>query len=215
MIHQLIEWLTAMIETIGYPGVALSMFIESFFAPIPSELILPFAGFLAAEGKMNIVILGIIGGVFSYLGTLPFYFIGTIGNRETIDKLVAKFGKYLFIRKQEVSAAFNLFDKYGNALVFGGRLIPLVRSLISLPAGMAKMNFVKFTAYTLAGSTIWSYILVIAGYFLGEGWELVSELIGKYEKGVFIIVGLCIIGLVVYKVREIFKNSKFKIKNSK
>lgn len=194
MIHNLINWLTTLIETIGYPGVALSMFIESFFAPIPSELILPFAGFLASQGKMNIIVLGLLGGIFSYLGTLPFYFIGTIGNRDAINKFIKKYGKYLFISDDEVEAAFKLFDKFGNFLIFGGRLIPLVRSVISFPAGMARMNFGIFTFLTLIGSTMWSFVLVIAGFFLGEHWDVVGDFVGRYEKAVMLLIA--IIGVV-------------------
>ncbi|MBD3329152.1 DedA family protein [Candidatus Dojkabacteria bacterium] len=208
MIHDLITWLTGLIETIGYPGVALSMFIESFFAPIPSELILPFAGFLASEGKMNILALGLIGGIFSYLGTLPFYFIGTIGNRETIDKFIKKYGKYLFISEDEVNAAFKMFDKFGKLLIFFGRLVPLVRSVISFPAGMAKMNFAGFTVLTLIGSTMWSYILVIAGYFLGEHWDAVGNFVGRYEKIVMVLVALAGVIYIGKKIFDFIQLSK-------
>jgi membrane protein DedA with SNARE-associated domain len=202
MINDIIQWLLELIETMGYPGVAISMFLESFFAPVPSEVILPFAGFLASEGKMNTIVLTAVGGGASYLGTLPFYYIGKFGNRERVNTFVERWGKYLFIKKSEVDKAFELFDRFGTPLIFFGRLIPLVRSFISFPAGMARMNFAKFTGYTLLGSTLWSAFLVFAGYQLGSNYDKVSEWMAKYETVVFIIVGVGLFYLVYRKVKS-------------
>jgi membrane protein DedA with SNARE-associated domain len=205
MIDEIIQWLTALIETVGYPGVALSMFIESFFAPIPSEFILPFAGFLASEGKMNPIILSVIGGTFGYMGTLPFYFIGRVGNRDNVNKFVKKWGKFLFIQKDEVDKAFELFDRFGTPLIFFGRLIPLVRSFISFPAGMVKMNLTKFSLYTIAGSTLWSAILVTAGYFLGSNYEVVMDIVGKYERVIILIAIIAILAFLWYKITSFIR----------
>lgn len=123
-----------MVRDIGYPGVALAMMIESFFAPIPSEAIMPLAGFLAAQGSMDLWTLAIVGGVASYVGTLPFYFLGYRGNRQKINKWLEKYGKWLFIKPGEVEEAFSWFHTYGKALVFFGRLVPIIRTVISFPA---------------------------------------------------------------------------------
>ncbi len=209
MIQDLVMWLKSLIEIIGYPGVVLAMFIESFFAPIPSEVIMPFAGFLASEGKMNIIILGFTGGVASYLGTLPFYFMGKIGNREVINNFIEKWGRYLFIQQEEIDKAFDMFERFGYPLVFFGRLIPIIRSFISFPAGMVKMNFIKFTVYTIIGSTIWSFILTIAGYLLGNNWKEVSTIIGRYEKVMLLAL---FIGGIYFLWQTVAKNLIKKIK---
>jgi len=197
MIQTLIDWLVKIIETIGYPGVMLSMFIESFFAPIPSELILPFSGFVASNGSLNIYLTIVLASIAAYLGTLPFYFIGKWG-KEKVDLFFRKFGKYLFIKESDLDKGYAIFEKHGNKVVFFGRLIPIVRTLISFPAGVANMNFLLFSLYTLAGTFIWSTLLAGAGYLLGDNWDVVGGYISKYEK-VIIVVGIILVGVFVLK----------------
>jgi len=197
MIQTLIDWLVNIIETIGYPGVMLSMFIESFFAPIPSELILPFSGFVASNGSLNIYLTIVLASVAAYLGTLPFYFIGRWG-KEKVDMFFRKFGKYLFIKESDLDKGYAIFAKHGNKVVFFGRLIPIVRTIISFPAGVANMNFAIFSAYTLAGTFIWSSLLAGAGYLLGDNWDVVGNYISKYEK-VIIVIGVLFVALFVAK----------------
>ena len=206
MIQTLIDWLVNVITTLGYPGVALSVFLESFFAPIPSEIILPFTGFVASSGAMNVYLVIAVATIFAYLGSLPFYFLGMWGERYVISFL-DRFGKYLFIDKKDVDWAFNLFDKHGNKIVVVGRLIPIVRTLVSLPAGVAKMDFGVFTLYTFLGTVIWNIILVFAGYILGDNWEVVSGYVNKYENAI-IILGVTAVGL--YILMKILKRRKAK-----
>jgi membrane protein DedA with SNARE-associated domain len=195
MIESLVNWLINLVSTLGYPGIAFSMFVESFFAPIPSELIMPFAGFLASEGKMDLLVLALVGGVSSYLGSLPFYFLGYWGNDFIVNKFIARYGKYLFISQKDVDRGFALFDKNGNGIVLLGRLVPLVRTVISFPAGVAKMNFVEFSFYTLIGSVLWSGFLATAGYLLGENWRDVVKWIEGYQE---IIIGLLLLIIIVF-----------------
>lgn len=201
MIQNFIDWLVNIISTLGYPGVALSVFIESFFAPIPSEIILPFSGFVASQGVLNIYLVIAIATLAAYLGTLPFYFIGLWGEK-FVFKFLDKYGKYLFIQKDDVDWVFSLFDKHGKKIVLIGRLIPIVRTLISFPAGVAKMNFTVFSIYTLIGSLVWNTILTSAGFFLGDSWELVSSYIAKYEKGILVVLLLI---FVLYIMRGFLK----------
>ena len=144
MIQSIIDWLVNAISTIGYPGVFISVFLESFFAPIPSEIILPFSGFVASTGKMDLIFVIVIATVAAYLGSLPFYFIGKWGEKPVIN-FINKYGKYLFIQQKDVDKVFGAFDKYGKGVVFFGRLIPMIRTLISFPAGVAKMKFARFS----------------------------------------------------------------------
>ena len=199
MIQSIIDWLVNAISTIGYPGVFISVFLESFFAPIPSEIILPFSGFVASTGKMDLVFVIVIATVAAYLGSLPFYFIGKWGEKPVIN-FINKYGKYLFIQQKDIDKVFGAFDKYGKGVVFFGKLIPMIRTLISFPAGVAKMQFARFSMYTLLGSLTWNILLTYAGYQLGDHWSVVSKWIEKYQN---VILVLIIIAVLLYIIRGI------------
>lgn len=206
MINSLIDWLVNLIGSMGYLGVGLAMFVESFFAPIPSEIILPFSGFVANQGKLSILLVIVVATFSAYLGSLPFYLIGKWG-KEGITKFLEKYGKYLFITKTDMDKGFDAFDKHGNKIVLLGRVIPIVRTVISFPAGVGKMNFWVFSAYTLIGTALWSTLLGLAGYYLGSKWEVVSIYVGKYEKVIMVIL---ILGIILYIARGIINIRKDK-----
>ncbi|HRX43980.1 MAG TPA: DedA family protein [Candidatus Dojkabacteria bacterium] len=199
MIQSIIDWLVNVISVLGYPGVFISVFLESFIAPIPSEIILPFSGFVASIGSMNIYLVIIVATLAAYLGSLPFYFIGRWGEKPVLTFL-ERYGKYLFIKKSDVDKGFEVFNKYGNGVVFVGRVIPIIRTLISFPAGVAKMNFVKFTIYTLFGSLIWNIVLTYTGFILGDHWERIGAIVGQYEK---VIIVVCILLFILYVGRGV------------
>jgi membrane protein DedA with SNARE-associated domain len=201
MIQSFIDWLVNIITTVGYPGVALSVFIESFFAPIPSEIILPFSGFVASSGALNIYWVIVVATIAAYLGTLPFYFIGMWGEKVML-KFLNRYGKYLFIEKEDVDWAFGLFKKHGNKIVFIGRLIPIVRTLISFPAGVAKMKFIIFSIYTLLGALTWNTLLAYGGYLLADSWDLVGGIVSKYENVILVIVAIIV---AIYILRGILR----------
>lgn len=203
MIESIVNWLSSAIETLGYPGVAIAVFLESFFAPIPSEVVLPFSGFVASNGALNIYLVIAVATIFAYLGSLPFYFLGKFGEKY-VYKFLDKWGKYLFIEKRDVDYAFKLFEKKGNFLVFLGRLIPIVRTLISFPAGVFKMNFALFTFYTLIGTLIWNSILTYLGFIMGNNWSVVGAYLSKYEKGILVVI---VIGIILYIVRGVKRRS--------
>jgi len=207
MIQGIVDWLEKIILTIGYPGVAAAMALESFFAPIPSEALMPFVGYMSYTGDLNLVVTILVTTVASYVGTLPFYIVGYLGEA-SFDKFIRKFGKYLFISEDSIDKVFALFDKYGNKIVLLGRLIPTVRSLISFPAGVAKMKFGIFTLYSLLGSLIWSTIFIVAGYLLGDGWEKAIEWISGYEKMVMISIVIFIVGYLGYMIWKMVKGKK-------
>lgn len=199
MITSFVNWLVNIIETLGYPGVALSMFIESFFAPIPSEVILPFSGFVASKGTLNLYLVIIVATFAAYLGSLPFYIIGYLGEQK-VHKFLEKYGKYLFITRENVQKGYDAFEKYGNVFVLTGRVVPIVRTLISFPAGASKMNFWKFTIYTLIGTAIWSTLLILAGYFLGSQWEDAVEYVNRYENIIIGLMGVSLFGYIIYNI---------------
>lgn len=201
MIQEMVNWLEQIILTVGYPGVFLAVVLESLFAPLPSEALMPFIGYMAYQGELNLYIAIIVTALGGFVGTIPFYYVGYLG-KDFFEKFLRKYGKYLFISNEDVDKVFNMFEKHGNKIIFFGRLLPTIRSLISFPAGVAKMNLGVFTVYSLAGSVVWSCILVSAGYLLGDGWEKTIEWISGYEKGALIAVGVAILiyaGYSIYK----------------
>lgn len=209
MIQGIVDWLENIILTVGYPGVAVAMALESFFAPIPSEALMPFVGYMSYTGELNLWITILVTTVSSYIGTLPFYFIGLVGET-AFEKFLRKYGKYLFISDESIDKVFQMFEKHGENFVFLGRLIPTIRSLISFPAGVSKMKFGIFSIYSLAGSLVWSSIFILAGYFLGDGWQKAIDWISGYEKAVMILLVIGVIAYIGY-----FSYKKIKEKQTK
>lgn len=209
MISSIVNWMTEIMESLGYLGVFIAVFLETIFPPIPSAFIQPFSGFVASRTSQSLVLIIIAASLGSYLGTLPFYFLGVWGE-EFVYKFLYKYGKYLFIEEDEVDKAFDFFDKHGSSIVLTGRLIPLVRTVISFPAGVAKMPFIQFTIYTLLGAALWSTILSTAGFLLGERWEILLVWLEKYETISIILMILVVLAYIGFKVIRRTKNKKIK-----
>ncbi len=184
----LAEYITGFMESTGYVTVFLGMVMESMVFPVPSEAIMPFAGFLIAEGRFSF--LGVIGisTLGSIVGSLLSYFIGLYGGRPFVNK----FGKYLLLDQEELNLTEIFFKKYGQATIFISRFIPVVRHLISIPAGLAKMNLWKFSILTVLGAGLWNAFLAYVGFYLKQNWEIVME----YSKIVDIVV-LAILAVLV------------------
>lgn len=207
VLMQLQLWIEQLILTLGYPGIALIMAVETIFPPIPSELVMPLAGFLAADGTMNfwgVVLSGTLGSV---VGAMVLYWAGLYANETIVRRLVRRYGRYFLIDENDVNKTLATFTRFGPAAVFIGRLIPLVRSLISIPAGMERMNPVMFVALTTLGTALWSGILTYAGMVLGQNWNQVVEWISQYQKVVLVGIGLVAILFVVYKLRQVRSQS--------
>lgn len=167
MIASLISgWIINFISSLNYLGILLLMALESACIPIPSEVIMPFSGYLAWLGKLDILFVAIAGALGCLLGSIVAYFVGLKGGRPFIDK----YGKYLLISKHKMDSADKWFKKYGDKAVFISRLLPVVRTFISLPAGIARMDFKKFTAYSFLGSLPWCFLLAYVGFSLGSAW---------------------------------------------
>lgn len=209
MINTFIDWLVNLITAIGYPGVMLSMFIESFFAPIPSEIILPFSGFVASSGSLNIFLVILLASLAAYLGSLPFYLIGRWG-KDKVDMFLRKYGKYLFIKEEDLDKGYDIFNKHGKKMVFFGRLIPIIRTVISFPAGVADMNFGLFSLFTFAGTLIWSSILAGAGYLLGDNWDAISIYVSKYEKIILVILIVIAALFIARGIRNLLEKRRLK-----
>lgn len=174
----------SVISFLGYPGVFIMMALESMIFPIPSELVMPFAGFLIAQGKLNFPLVIIFSTFGSLFGSLLSYYIG----KYTGDQLVIKYGKYFFLNKSDLEKTHNWFMREGGKTIFISRLVPVVRHLISIPAGIGKMNIKKFCFYTITGATIWNTFLAYLGFIIGENWKIISKYSEYISVPVFIIM---------------------------
>ena len=172
-----------LILAIGYPGIILVMAVENIFPPIPSELVMPFAGALSAKGEMNFWGAVAAGASGSLIGAVVLYAIGYIAREAGVRRLVAAYGKYIFISEQDLDRAATWFERYGEAVIFFGRLIPIIRSIISIPAGYTRMHMGRFLLFTALGTLVWSLILTYVGRVLGENWEDIAGFIGPYQNG--------------------------------
>ncbi|WP_163652980.1 DedA family protein [Listeria sp. PSOL-1] len=193
MLHSLIQalqdFVMFLINTLGHVGIFLAMLIESVCIPLPSEVVMLFGGFMAELGKLNfwlVVIAGILGNL---VGSFIAYYIGKKGGRT----LVIRYGKYLFLNLKHLDKAELWFNRYGASAVFFGRVLPVIRTFISLPAGMANMNITKFMLYTLLGCIPWNLFLTWFGYTLGSNWGIVE----KYTRPItYVILVLCLLTIV-------------------
>ncbi|WP_224984695.1 DedA family protein [Geomonas agri] len=180
--HAAVQWLVETIGAMGYPGIFLLMALESSVIPIPSELVMPPAGYLAQQGQMNMMVAIVCGTVGSLIGAYANYFAAHYLGRP----LVLKYGKYVFITEEKFAKVERFFQDHGEISTFIGRLLPVVRHLISLPAGLAGMNHVKFSLYTLLGAGIWVTVLTFIGYVIGSNQELIMRYSHQAVIGVLI-----------------------------
>jgi membrane protein DedA with SNARE-associated domain len=176
------------ILTLGYVGIALVMFAENVFPPIPSELVMPFAGWLARDGKMDLIASMVAGTVGTVGGAVVLYYLGVVADEPIIRRFVRTYGRFWLISEADVDRTLSFFERHGTAVVFFGRMIPLIRSLISIPAGMNRMPMVPFLVYTTLGSAIWTAALTLGGWVLGENWEAIIGIVNQYER-IFIVAG--------------------------
>lgn len=194
IIAPLIVFVKGIIESMGYPGIVLTMAIESACIPLPSEAIMPLAGNLVAQGKMNLHIVAWLGAVGNLLGSWLAYWVGKVGGRA----FVLRWGRYVFITRHDLDKADRWFGKHGTATVFFSRCLPIIRTFISLPAGISKMNFWRFTLFTFAGALPWCYFLAWLGTFMQ------FEEIGQYFHGAdYVIGGLILIVLTWWIWRHV------------
>ncbi|WP_298251745.1 DedA family protein [uncultured Arthrobacter sp.] len=185
-------------ETIGAPGAGLAIALENLFPPLPSEVILPLAGFTASRGNFSLAEAIIWTTLGSVVGALALYAIGAWLGRDRMRRLVSKVP---LVDLEDVDRVEAWFDRHGSSAVFFGRMIPIFRSLISIPAGIERMAVGKFLLLTTAGSLIWNSIFVLAGFYLGENWSIVEEYAGIFQRIVIIAVVLFLIYFVVSKIR--------------
>lgn len=199
MIARIIELLSvfivATISRLGYAGIVLLMAIESACIPLPSEIIMPFSGYLVYTGRFNLWFVGVAGAFGCVVGSLVAYWVGMYGGRPLIEK----YGRYLFVSRHDLDLADRWFDRFGEVIVFASRLLPVIRTFIAFPAGVARMNLKKFVAYTFLGSLPWCVGLAYAGQKLGEQWDKNPTLKTLFHRFDFVI-GIILFAAAVWWV---------------
>jgi len=198
----LAAFVKAVISSMGYPGIALLMGIESACIPLPSEVIMPFSGFLVYSGRFSSLwLVATIGAIGCNLGSILAYEVGAYGGRPLIEK----YGRYILLNKHDLDVADRLFHKWGAAMVFVGRLLPVIRTFIALPAGIARMPRLKFHVYTFLGSWPWCWALAYVGFKLGERWDSDPRLKHWFHRLDAVIVVVLLAGIVFF-VRSHWQN---------
>ncbi|MCX6829426.1 MAG: DedA family protein [candidate division Zixibacteria bacterium] len=197
IIQPVAQWIINIISQMGYLGIVVTMGIESACIPLPSEIIMPFSGSLVSGGRFTMLGVSVAGALGCVLGSVVAYLAGYYGGRPFLEK----YGKYILLSKKDIDTAEHWTRKYGDTAIFVSRLLPVVRTFISLPAGIARMNFIKFVLFTFLGSLPWCWALAYIGKVLGDNWTT----LGKYFHQADIVIGLFIVAGIAFFVWHKFK----------
>ena len=193
-LEALASFIIFVISMMGLPGIVLLMAIESACIPLPSEVIMPFAGYLVSQGKYSLWSVGLAGAIGCVVGSVPAYYLGMYGGRPLIEK----YGKYILMSRHDLDMADRWFQRHGEATVFFARLLPVIRTFIAFPAGVARMEMKRFIAYTFAGSLPWCLGLAYIGMVMGERWPVLREYFHKFD----LLIGAAIVAVIVWYVRR-------------
>lgn len=195
----MLEWIKNVMNSLGYAGIALLMFLENIFPPIPSELIMPFAGFITVQGQLLfwwVVLAGMLGSI---VGQLPLYYVGKFIGAKRLKEWADRHGKWLTVSSREIEQANHWFEQYGRKAVFFCRLVPGIRSLISIPAGISGMNMGVFLLYTALGTGLWTGLLAYLGRLLGENYEQVNTYLGPVA---YIVLGIIVLAGITWLIKR-------------
>ncbi len=198
MLGDLTTFVTDVVETVGYVGVALLVAVENLFPPIPSELILPLAGFVAGRGDASLIGMIVAATLGSVVGAWILYGISAAIGPERLHGFIVRYGRWFGIKEPDLVRAEEWFDRRSDAAVLIGRCVPLIRSIVSVPAGFRRMPFVRFTVLTAIGSAIWNVALISAGAILGDRWDQVGDVVGLLQAVVIIVI-VALVALFVWK----------------
>lgn len=198
-LNAIAHWAITLMETLGGPGAGLAIALENLFPPLPSEIILPLAGFAASRGDLGLIEVIVWTTIGSVVGALALYGLGRWLGRDRFRALAVKVP---LVKLDDIDKVEAWFDKHGTKAVFFGRMLPIFRSLISIPAGIERMPVGRFTSLTAAGSLIWNTIFVVAGYYLGENWGLVETYAGFFSKAVLVAAVGAAMVFVVLRIRS-------------
>lgn len=203
LLEQLRTLIEYLILTLGYPGLALIMFVENLFPPIPSEVVLPFAGSLVESGQLGLGAVLFASTLGAVLGTGLFYYLGARLGEARTRALIRRYGRWLALDEDDLDRSLAMFRQHDRSIIFFGRFLPGVRTLISLPAGIARMRLGTFLLYTALGTLAWNGLLVGAGVVLGQNWERILNIVDRYETFFWLVVVLFALLFVVSRVRKL------------
>lgn len=206
MLEFLGTFIINLISSTGYWGIFLLMTLESTLIPIPSEVTMPFAGSLAALGKFDFLLVVLVGTLGNLIGSLLAYALGYWGQENIVRSVIRKYGKYFLLSEHEFEKSQKSFDKYGELIVFASRLLPVLRTFISLPAGIAKMKLSKFILYTLVGSFLWSILLTYIGFTLGQRWNILEVYFRKFDVLIVAVLGAAVLFYLYHKYQKLKKS---------
>ncbi len=204
MLESLAGWIINVISTLGYPGIFICMAIESALIPLPSEVIMPFSGFIASTGRFDFALVCLVGALGNTFGSLAAYGLGYWGHERIVRKLVRRYGKYILFEEEELDKTEKFMHKYKGATVLIARVVPGIRTVISLPAGIAELPLGRFLGLTFLGSLVWSTFLAWIGFALGINWR---SLEGYFRKFEVLIVVLIVVGLSYYIYKKLSQKS--------
>lgn len=195
----MLDWITQTIASLGYVGIALLMLLENILPPIPSEMIMPLAGFTATQGELNFGMVVLAGVMGSILGALPWYYLGKRVGEKRLKRWADRYGKWLTLSGEDIDRSKQWFNKYGSAVVLFGRMVPGIRTYISIPAGLENMAFLPFLLYSTVGTALWVGLLTYLGYVLGQNFHLVENYVRPITALVIALLG---ISAVVWWIRR-------------
>ncbi|MGP9724446.1 DedA family protein [Corynebacterium sp. AOP40-9SA-29] len=193
MFDSVVDWAVSLMDTLGAVGVGLAILLETVFPPVPSEFVLPMAGFTSTIGQLNVWAVFLAATVGSMIGAWLLYWLGMVVGAERLRAIAEKMW---LTEGEDVDKALHWFDRFGEATILFGRIVPGVRSLVSIPAGVHRTPLVKFSVLTLLGSSVWNGVLIWLGVALGDNWTAVSATINKYDVWVYVAVGLFVVGVL-------------------
>lgn len=186
----------------GYPGVIITMAIESALIPLPSEIIMPFSGYLVSTGQFNLLLVALAGAFGNLIGSLVAYAFGYWGHERIVRRFIRKFGKWLLISEDELDETEKLLHKYKDWVVLGSRIVPGIRTVISLPCGFARLPILRFIIMTFVGSFIWSYFLAYIGFFMGENWDTLGPYFHKADAVIIVLIIIAVGLYIRYKLKK-------------
>lgn len=205
MFESLGNTLVDLIHSVWYPGLFIASFLENLIPPIPSEVIMPLWGYLAATGKLNLIWVILVCAVGSTLWNIPYYFVGVYFNKAKIKRFVARYGKYFFTKEEYVDDLYEVFEKNDRKIVFFGRFLPGARAFIGIPAGSVHMNFMQFFRYTFAGTMVRTVFLVFLGYRFGTQYDIVVTWLEEYKHIMYpfvVVLWLALLAWVFFKTKK-------------
>lgn len=205
IIAPLAKFIITLISSLGYVGVAIAMAIESASIPLPSEIIMPFSGYLVSTGELDFFWVVLAAGIGGVAGSSVAYAVGYYGGETVVRSLIRKYGKFVLVHEYELDEAEEWFRSHGEAITFISRLLPVIRTFISLPAGIAKMNFRRFVFYAFIGTVIWCAALAYIGLILGENWNTLGPWFHKFDAAIAVVTVGGGLWYVRYKLKKIHR----------